>query len=135
MFLHLVKWIKYCSLIIFVHCCNCLFFYQTLKIAVSLKTLMTRTPTVDQGLVVTLNSTHLTHFRNLPGGDKQSMSDLESTPPPPSPVENSTQWRRWLFCCVSWGPLQPSLARSTLIVSSRQLVWRMSSNTSNRPVT
>lgn len=83
MFLHLVKWIKYCSLIIFVHCCNCLFFYQTLKIAVSLKTLMTRTPTVDQGLVVTLNSTHLTHFRNLPGGDKQSMSDLESTPLPP----------------------------------------------------
>lgn len=53
-----------------------------LKIAVSLKTLMTRTPTVDQGLVVILNSTHLTHFRNLPGGDKQSMSDLESTPSP-----------------------------------------------------
>lgn len=84
MFLHLVKWIKYCSLIIFVHCCNRLFFFiQTLKIAVSFKTLMTRTPTVDQGLVVTLNSTHLTHFRNLPGGDKQSMSDLESTPLPP----------------------------------------------------
>lgn len=75
---------------IFVYCCNCLFFYivfikrksTKLKIAVSLKTLMTRTPTVDQGLVVILNSTHLTHFRNLPGGDKQSMSDLESTPSP-----------------------------------------------------
>lgn len=56
--------------------------------------LMTRTPTVVQGLVVILNSTHLTHFRNLPAGDKQSMSDLENTPSP-SPVENSTQWRRW----------------------------------------
>lgn len=44
--------------------------------------LMTRTPTVVQGLVVILNSTHLTHFRNLPGGDKQSMSDLENTPSP-----------------------------------------------------
>lgn len=83
MFLHLVKWIKYCLLVYSFIVVTAFFFYQTLKIAVSLKTLMTRTPTVDQGLVVTLNSTHLTHFRNLPGGDKQSMSDLESTPLPP----------------------------------------------------
>lgn len=40
--------------------------------------LMTRTPTVVQDLVVILNSTHLTHFRNLPSSDKQSMSDLEN---------------------------------------------------------
>lgn len=71
-----------------------------LKIAVSLKTLMTRTPTVDQGLVVILNSTHLTHFRNLPGGDKQSMSDIESTPSPLTSWELYTMASLVVLLCV-----------------------------------
>lgn len=72
--------------------------------------LMTRTPTVVQGLVVILNSTHLTHFRNLPGGDKQSMSDLENTPSPPHQLRTLHNGVAGSFVVCSgdrWSPVLP----------------------------